>query len=196
MTATASTRPSLLVRIRNTSDTEAWTMFTQIYGPLIQRFASRHGLQDADAADLTQEVLGQVAKAIARFQYDPQIGRFRSWLFTVAQHTLNRMRSRLSREPVGTGDSAIFRSLNNLPAALDSTFWSEYYEMQLFDWAVSQVRPKCQEVTWNAFWMTAVEGRPAQDVADELSLSIGSVYVAKNRVIKRLKTKIAQVDGE
>ena len=77
------TRPSLLVRIRDMRDTQAWSQFVEIYTPLIYGFARKHGLQDADASDLTQDVLRVVAKTIRGLDYDQQRGSFRGWLFTV-----------------------------------------------------------------------------------------------------------------
>ena len=88
MTQSDATRPSLLVRIRDARDREAWGQFVEVYAPLVYDMARRRGLQDADAADLTQDVLRSVAGAIGRLDYDPRRGTFRSWLFSVAQNTL------------------------------------------------------------------------------------------------------------
>jgi len=78
------TRPSLLVRIRDLKDGQAWSQFVKIYSPLIYRYARRCGLQDADAADVTQEVLRKVSRSIGQFEYDRQKGSFRGWLISVA----------------------------------------------------------------------------------------------------------------
>jgi len=104
MAISPDTRPSLLVRIRDAQDMPAWGIFVEVYAPLIHGYLRKRGLQDADAADVTQEVLRRVASAIRRFDYDPQRGGFRGWLFTVVR---NQWRSFLERkaEP-GSGDSA------------------------------------------------------------------------------------------
>ena len=86
MAASSETQPSLLVRIRNERDTESWSRFVEIYAPAVYRFLKHQGLQDADAADLTQEVMASVAAAIKSFDYDAHRGRFRGWLFTVVQN--------------------------------------------------------------------------------------------------------------
>ena len=96
------TRPSLLFRIRDAQDRQAWNQFVDIYAPLIHRFSKRSGLQDADAADLTQEVLQSVHDAIGRLDYDPGRGKFRSWLFTVARNRIKNFMKRQSRHPRGT----------------------------------------------------------------------------------------------
>ena len=90
-----ATRPSLLLRIRNSGDQAAWQQFVEIYGPLIHGYCRHHGLQDSDAADLVQEVLQSVARAIGKLDYDPRRGAFRGWLFTI---TRNKMRDFLGRE--------------------------------------------------------------------------------------------------
>jgi hypothetical protein len=79
------TRPSLLVRIRDSRDAQAWCQFVDIYAPLIHGYARKHGLQDADAADLTEDVLGIVARSIPKLEYDPKRGSFRGWLFTIVR---------------------------------------------------------------------------------------------------------------
>src|SRR5438309_8393167 len=102
MDDSATTRPSLLVRIRDAGDGEAWTQFVEIYAPLVYGFARKHRLQDADAADLTQDVLRAVAGAVGRLDYDPQRGSFRSWLFTVVRNKLRNFRANQERRCQGT----------------------------------------------------------------------------------------------
>src|SRR5437588_12482138 len=97
MAASPQTRPSLLVRIRDAGDRTAWLQFVDLYAPLVYRFARRRGLQDADAADLTQEVLQAVAAGSRRLEYDPARGTFRGWLFTVARNRLHNFLLRQRR---------------------------------------------------------------------------------------------------
>ncbi len=191
-----TTRVSLLLRIRDADDAQAWTQFAEIYAPLIHRFAKKNGLQDADASDLAQEVMGAVAKSIGRFDYDPKVGRFRSWLFTVARNRLNTQLGKQSRQPRGSGDTGVHQALASQPQN-DSELervWDEEYEQRLFQWAAEKVQDQFTDNTWQAFWQTGVENRPAVDVAKELQLSVGAVYIAKSRVLARLKEVIEQVD--
>src|SRR5262245_9258409 len=159
MTTPPLTRPSLLVRIRDAGDREAWREFVEVYAPLVYQFARRRSLQDADAADLTQDVLQAVAGASKRLVYDPERGTFRAWLYTVARNKLrNFLLARQRRHE--DGDPAL---LDETPAREEVELWEREYEQRLFDWAAEQVRGHFQATTWRAFWMTAVEGRGAAD---------------------------------
>jgi RNA polymerase sigma-70 factor (ECF subfamily) len=191
------TRPSLLVRIRDARDREAWSQFVRVYVPLIYRFVLRSGLQDADAADVTQEVLQAVARACKRLDYDPQRGRFRSWLLTVVRSKLGDFVTDQRKQERGTGDTDMIVRLDNVPAReADDARWEQDYERHVFTWAAQQVRGDFTEPTWQAFWQSAVEGKSGKDVAEGLGMSIGAVYIAKSRVLARLKEQIRQLDGE
>src|SRR3974390_3350427 len=97
------TPASLLVRLRDTRDVSAWAQFVDVYAPLVYGYARKQGLQDADAADLSQEVLGAVAGAVGRLEYDPSRGAFRNWLFTLVRHRLCTVHPALSPRIPGRG---------------------------------------------------------------------------------------------
>src|SRR5687768_14200871 len=103
MSADPVTRPTLLERLRNVDNAAAWEQFVEAYTPLIYDFCHRAGLQNADAADVAQEVMRAVAGAIRKFKYDPQRGRFRTWLLTVTRSKLNNFLAKQQRQPVGIG---------------------------------------------------------------------------------------------
>src|SRR5438094_7280967 len=105
MTDPAITRPSLLLRVRDPRDKDAWREFVELYGPLVYRFARKRGLQDADAADLTQIVFQAVVPAIQRLDYDPRRGSFRGWLFAVVRNQLHNFLHRQGPTPPGSGDT-------------------------------------------------------------------------------------------
>jgi RNA polymerase sigma factor (sigma-70 family) len=194
----STTQSSLLVRIRDPQDAEAWNQFHHVYGPLIFRFACWHGLQDSDAADLTQDVLREVCRQIGTFEYDREKGRFRGWLLTVARCTVSRIREARFRHPQGTGDTGHIRRLENVPnqaGDLDE-YWNHEYEQMLFEWAANEVQTQVQPATWEAFRRTAVDGDKPADVASELGMNLGSVYVARNRVLASIKRKISEIDDE
>ena len=190
MNSVPPTQPTLLVRIRDARDQEAWGRFVDLYAPLVYGFLSKRGLQDADAADLTQDVMRQVALAAHSLEYDPKRGSFRGWLFTVVQ---NRLTDHWRRDGVrerGAGDTDAQQQLNELPqpGGLDaSAQWDADYERQLFQYATNVVKQDFTDSTWQAFWKTAVNGQPGKEVADELGMTIAAVYLAKGRVMTRLK---------
>src|SRR5947207_3945703 len=105
------TRASLLVRLRDPHDEAAWREFVALYAPLVYGYARKQGLQDADAADLGQEVLCAVAGAVGRLEYDPAKGAFRNWLFTVVRRKLARWREAQGHRPRGSGDTETHRLL-------------------------------------------------------------------------------------
>jgi RNA polymerase sigma factor (sigma-70 family) len=193
-----STRPSLLVRIRNPQDEQAWAEFVEIYTPLLHRLARRKGLQDADADDLAQDVFRAVARAIDRWDPDPGRGTFRGWLFKIARNLIINLLASQSLHPRGAGGAGIERLLEAQPAPDDehSAVFELEYRRGLFRWSVEQVRGDVNEATWQAFWRTAVEGQKPRDVAESLGMSLGAVYVSKNRVMARIRRMIVQVSGE
>ena len=164
MEETPITRASLLVRIRDPQDERAWGEFLEIYGPLVHRLARMKGFQDADAADLSQDVFRAVASAIDGWAPDPSRGSFRGWLFRIARNLMVNLLASRRRNPRGTGDSDMRLLLEALPAPAgeESALFDEEYRRQIFRWAADHVRPEFREPTWRAFWLTAVEGRPAK----------------------------------
>jgi RNA polymerase sigma-70 factor (ECF subfamily) len=197
MSVSPETRPSLLIRIRNQGDAAAWSEFTEIYRPLIYRLACHRGLQHADADDLAQQVLLAVARAISRWENDPARARFRTWLHRVAT---NAILNALTRAPAdrGSGDSALEALLVRHPAVDGPTsdFVRLEHRRDVFRWAARQIRSEFHPSTWDAFWLTAVDGRGADEVARELNLSRGSVYAARSRVMRRLREKVLDWDAE
>jgi RNA polymerase sigma-70 factor (ECF subfamily) len=198
MSDAPATRLSLLVRLCDARDDAAWTQFVEIYAPLVYGFARKHGLQDADAADLTQDVLQAVSGGIRRLDYDPRRGSFRGWLFTVVRNKLRNFLALQHRPGRGSGDTDAQHRLQELPARDEdqSAWWDQEYERRVFTWAAEQARGAFSEATWQAFWLTAVEGETGPAVARKLGLSVAAVYLAKGRVMARLKEIIQETLDE
>jgi RNA polymerase sigma-70 factor (ECF subfamily) len=195
MTDSPTTQVSLLVRIRDRSDMQAWSEFVDLYAPLVYALARRHGLQDADAADLTQDVLRTVVRVAPRFAYDPGRGSFRGWLFTVTRNQLRKWSQARARCVPASGAAEERRLLEEYPAPSgEKVAWDQEYRARLFAWAAEKVKPLCQPSTWQAFWQTAVEERDPQEVAAGLGISVGAVYIARSRVLARLREQIRQVE--
>lgn len=190
-----ATRASLLVRLRDPHDANAWGQFVGLYAPLVYGYARRQGLQDADAADLTQEVLGAVAGGVGRLNYDPARGAFRNWLFTVVRRKLANRRVPPEHRARGSGDTATQQLLEQCPAPNGvEADWQAEWDRRVFAWACERVRPGVSDATWRAFWQTAVEGRPGKRVAAELGLSVAAVYLARSRVLARLREMVKSVE--
>jgi RNA polymerase sigma-70 factor (ECF subfamily) len=192
------TRPSLLLRVRDPRDRDAWQQFVQLYGPLVYQFARKRGLQGADADDLTQTVLQAVSDAVKRLDYDPAHGSFRGWLFAVVRNQLAKFRAGQRRTPQGTGDTAAHDLLEQQPDRPDdeAALWDQEYKRQLFLWAAERERGGFEESSWRAFWQTAVEGKSARETAAALGMTVGAVYTAKSRVLDRIKKAIEQFQDQ
>ena len=183
------TRHSLLRRLRDRADASAWSEFCSIYEPVIYRFAKRFHLQDADAREVSQEVLLVISRKVEMFDTQAN-GRFRGWLSKLARNaTIDLIRKRRER-PIGGSD--VTRLLTEVPS-IDSDptqmFLSEA-RYQHFHWAAEQVRQSSQPATWQAFWLTAVENVPAIEVARRLNMTVGAIYVARCRTLARIKQLI------
>jgi RNA polymerase sigma factor (sigma-70 family) len=198
MQESPATRASLLVRLRDGSDAGAWQEFVRLYAPVIYGFARKRGLQDADAADLMQEVLRSVSMAAERLEYDPARGTFRGWLFTVTRNKVFNFLDSRRRRVDGSGDSRVQHRLEQQesPDGDLASDWEGDYQRTVAAQAMERVKDEFQSATWNAFLQTSVEGHPPSQVAKNLGLSVGAVYVAKSRVIARLRQEIGRLQGD
>ena len=178
------TSPSLLEQLKEPSNGAAWNRFVGLYSPLLINWARRAGVPADDSADLVQDVLLTLVQKLPEFRYDSNQS-FRGWLRTV---TLNRWRDLCRRrrllqvelDPLDVADPG--GSLR---------FWGAEYEQQLVAQALRLMQARFQEPTWRAFWGVTVEGRPAAEVAQELGVSPGAIYISKCRVLKHLRTELA-----
>ncbi len=184
------TRPSLLLRIRDARDNEAWTRFVDVYGPMIHRYCRRQGLQDADAANVTQEVLLKVTRSIQGFEYQPERGRFRGWLFTVTQHEIIRQSERATRYGRGEGGTDELPPMANAESRREDSVFTEEFNAQIFRAALDAVRPHFEPQTWRAFELVWLKDRSPAEVAREVSMPEAQVYQAKSRVLKRLREEV------
>ncbi len=196
MSDSPETRPSLLVRLRDPRDEQAWGEFVEIYEPLVYRLARRRGFQDADARELVQDVLVTVASAIERWNPDRTKGSFRGWLFTVARNLMINFLTKKNRQPIATGDSEMCRWLNEHPdpGNAESALFDQDYRRQTFLWAAEQIRDEFRSTTWEAFWQTSVIGHTVQVVSSRLGVTVGVVYVSRSRVMARLRETIERLE--
>ena len=191
------TRASLIVRLPDASDAPAWREFAEIYEPFVYQYARRRGLQDSDARELVQEVFFGVAKAIKRFKPDPDRAKFRTWLFRIARNQLVTLtRKQRSEHQVDTGAWKTLEAAAGMSRAGQNDELDEVYRKEVFVWASQRVKKQVQPQTWDAFWQTSVEGQDVASVAENLNIPRGAVYVARSRVIQRLKKEVGRFDME
>lgn len=188
------TRPSLLIRIRNSEDRDAWNEFANIYRPAIIRLAKFKGLQNADAEDLAQKVLLSVSRDIKNWRHDENRARFRTWLTRVTYNAVFNVINRAVPDR-GTGNSDVTQMLNEHPARkqADSELLLVEVRREIFRFAADEIRSEFHEGTWAAFWRSAVEGIAIETVARDLGKTRGSVYAARSRVMSRLNEKIEEL---
>jgi RNA polymerase sigma-70 factor (ECF subfamily) len=180
-----TTSVSLLDRLRQPGEEDSWTRFVKLYSPLLYSWAHRLGLQDPDAADLVQEVFALLVQKLPGFRYNPG-SSFRSWLRTI---TLNRWRDRGRRRvPATLGPDE--QTLVQLAAPEEEAFGEAEYRQYLASRAFQLMQTEFAPGTWKACWEHVVAGRPAADVAAELGISVGTVYVATSRVLSRLRQEL------
>jgi len=191
------TRATLIARLGDGRDSAAWGEFIRLYGPVVYGFARNRGLQDADAADLMQEVMRSVARNASKMRYDPARGTFRGWLYTVTRNKIYNFLSSNRNRPRASGDSGAQERLDSIPDKGDpDEDWELEYQRRLSTKAMDRVKTEFHKATWDAFWKTAVEGLPALEVGTELKMSTGAVYVAKSRVIARLRDEVKLIESE
>lgn len=194
MTEFPQTRASLIAQVRSSEDREAWDQFVFIYRPVLYRIARRRGLQDADAQDVVQTILMRVAASIHRWEPTSPETRFRHWLRRVAR---NAMISALTRQPkdVAAGGSEVFEMLAEQPedlAGLEQELAIETMREQYLR-AAAMVKANVDSETWQAFELTVVRGQSCEDAATTLKKSIGAVYVARGRVMRRLREHVQSI---
>lgn len=190
------TKASLILRLPSADDAEAWQEFVSIYEPFVYRFARRGGLQDADARELVQNVLLSVARAVGRWRPDRQRGRFRTWLFRIARNQMLDVLAKQRRSIVASGGSDLFNHLDQTLTSGDDQNLRLEHRRELFRWAAERVKAAVNEATWNAFWMTAIQEQTVEIVARELELTTGAVYIARSRVLARLRDEVQKWEDD
>ena len=196
MTEFPDTRDSLLVQIRSPANRAAWDRFALIYRPVIYRLARRRGLQDADAQDLAQRVLIAVASAVGRWEKSADESvRFRHWLRRVARNAIVNALARQPPDRAAGGSSAhdLLAEQPDADPAADDLIELEY-RRELYRRAARQVRADVEPDTWRAFEMTVVESRAIEESAAELGKPVGTIYAARSRIVRRLRTAVQELE--
>ncbi len=190
------TRETLLLRLRDSADDASWAEFAEIYTPLMYAYCQKRELRREDIADIVQEVMRSVSLALKGFDYDPQKGKFKGWLFTSLRHAIGNHFRKAAKRPMTVNETRMVEMIENVPDPRESDDWELDYQRQLLAWAVEKIKPEFSPRIWCAFEQTAIKGRAPDEVADELEMTKGALAVAKHRVTQRLKEKAESVDAE
>jgi RNA polymerase sigma-70 factor (ECF subfamily) len=193
---TAPTSPTLLGRLgRVPADQAAWGEFAQRYGRKIYGWCRHWNLQQADAEDVTQQVLLKLAHKMRTFAYDPAKS-FRAWLKTVAHHAWRDFVEGRNRPGAGSGDTRVLEVLQTVQARdglveeLD-----EEFRRDLLDEAMARVRLRVQPHTWQAFHLLTIEGRSGAEAAARLGMKVATVFVARSKVQKMIQDEVRKLEG-
>jgi RNA polymerase sigma-70 factor (ECF subfamily) len=186
----------LLLLLNDPANPQFWAAFVDRYGPKVYGWCRQRGLQEADAQDVTQEVLTQLVQKLRTFTYDPNKGAFRAWLRTLTHHAwCDYLDSRRRAWGDGAGTDAPER-LESVEAREDLlTALADAFDLEVLEEARARVRLKVSPRDWLIFQSLAVEGRPGPAVAAELKMSVTAVLMAKSRVLKQLRQEVRRLEG-
>ena len=188
------TNESLILRVKDPADAASWSDFLAIYRPVVVRMAYGRGLQHADADDLAQQVFLSVAKAIEQWQPDSKGPPFRAWLARITRNAIINALTRQRRDAAG-GSASVQEMLRDVPDRDEETTQQLMEESRREDmrWAADEIRSEFTEVTWAMFWQTSIEGKSVAEVTSLQHKTPGAVYMARYRVMQRLKEKVLEV---
>jgi RNA polymerase sigma-70 factor, ECF subfamily len=189
------TRPSLIVRLQGQRNELAWTEFVSAYEPFLQSLIRRQGVPDRHVPDVAQQVLAAIARSVASWRDDGNPASFRRWVSRVARNVVIKFMTRERRQIGGQGGTDLLELLDNVPDASD---WEgeQAYKYELILWTAEKVRGEFRETSWKAFWATLIEGRSVTDVAAELGVTPGSIYMSRSRIMARIQAKVREVITE
>lgn len=175
---------------------EAWDRLVRLYSPVIYRWCRRAGLQADDAADVLQDTLSAVFKHVAGFRREDTSDSFTAWLATITRNKIRDFYRRRHGRPEARGGSTALAELAEVPeaASTDEVVQPDAASSNLLSHqALDLIRAEFENRTWSAFWQTSVDGLPPAQVADELGMSVAAVYMAKSRVIRRLRQELREL---
>jgi len=170
-------------------DHDAWKRMLSIYQPLIEKWLKRFGAPSDDLNDLSQNILTVVVRKLPDFQHAGREGAFRSWVRNITRNCLLEFWRAKKIQPIATGKTSFQESLNQLESDNSelSQQWNREYDQQVLASLLHQIEVEFRPATWQAFKRVSVDGAKPADVAQELGVTVNSVFIAKSRVMSRLK---------
>ena len=198
------TRKSLLGRLRNWEDNESWRDFFDTYWRLIYGFAVRRGLHHDEAQEVVQETVVAVAKSIGKFQYDPKVCAFKTWLLGVTRSKIANQFARRARQPpapsadasASSGSTPLIHRIPDEQSAQHDAAWDEEWQKNLMESAIQRVKRRVSIEQYQMFDLFVLKQWPARDVARTLGVAIGHVYVAKHRIAKLIQKEVQALEAK
>ena len=187
-----TTRPSLLIRIKNRGDRSAWYEFDAIYRPLLQRFARARGLSESEADEIAQQCMTAVDQHIGRFEYDPRRGRFKAWLATMVN---NRIKNMLRDRRETQAQTADFAGLAESGATPDEIF-DKLWQQEHLKHCLRLIRGEVEPTTFSAFVAYVMEEQPVEAVCKRFDMTANQVHAIKSRMVKRIRQRMTDLLGE
>lgn len=184
-----NTSTSLLERLQSDPQSPEWNRLVEIYTPLVRIWLRRYAVDGSDGDDLVQEVLAVVVRRLPEFEHNERTGAFRNWLRTITVNCLRDWWRSSKRRPNATGDSDFYQFLHQLedPTSDLSHAWNQEHDLHVTRRLLEMLRPSFEERTWQAFQRVTLDGQSATQVAADLGLSTNAVFIAKSRVLSRLR---------
>ncbi|MBM4071771.1 MAG: sigma-70 family RNA polymerase sigma factor [Planctomycetes bacterium] len=191
----SETSASLLEDLRERSDPRSWRRLMDVYWPLVYGWLRQRGLQHDDAEDLGQDVLHVLMRELPRFRYDRNRGTFRGWLRTITANRLRNFRRKHRARPVSLAETDWTRIASDLedPASQLSQQWDQEHDRFVARRLLAAIEGEFEPTTWQAFRRVAYDGDKPAAVAGDLGISVNAVFIAKSRVMRRLRDKMREL---
>lgn len=161
----------------------------EVYQPLIKKWLRRFHAPENDLNDLSQSVLMVVTKKLPEFEHAGRVGSFRAWLRTITRNCLLKFWRENKVRPKATGDSEFQGQLNQLADDTSelSQIWNREYDEFVLAAVLRQIKPEFKPQTWTIFQRLTLSAEKPKVVADDLGVTLNTVFVAKSRVMSRLR---------
>ncbi|MCB9850211.1 MAG: sigma-70 family RNA polymerase sigma factor [Phycisphaerales bacterium] len=187
-----TTRPSLLLRLRDRSDGSAWAVFDEIYRPMLFRFAQLRGLNHADAEDITQQCMATISARIQQFEYQPTKGHFKGWLRTMVNNRVHNLYRERMRQHAATARMPPSERDEPTPEAVFDRLWQEEHLRH----CLRELRTEVAESTFAAFEAHVIQQQPVAEVCARWGLTSANVYTIKWRLTERVAAKMKELLGD
>lgn len=174
-------------------DPAGWSRLVMTFGPIIYRWARSSGLREADAQDIMQDVFATLARSIGQFERQQESGSFRSWLATITRSRVRDFLRKEARHMTAAGGTDALQRLQAVPDQIDETICEDTIASPLARCVLQLVKTEFESTTWDAFHMSTIEGKSPSTVADQLGISLASVYQARSRVLRKVRLHLSQL---